>query len=345
MYPELSIVVATRNDDHGGELIKRNSHFLKGLIAQANKYKLPVELIIVEWNPPDSKPLLKDVLPAPQPGDYLELRYIVVPSSVHRSYRHGDTLGLFQMIAKNVGIRRAKAEYILCTNIDILFSDACFSFLAAKKLEPGKYYRNSRLDVPKEVMDFETLDEQLKFCQSNIIKISGGDKHYKYVRNVPGFVAMFRRPMLLLDKIWEAFEHGLLGNNRDLFNVDTEACGDFTLMSKTDWLKIEGYPELDLYSIHIDSMALMAARSLGIQQVLLKPGECIYHIEHKEGWSSFETPLDVIRFMEKRPGLDWHFVFESAKYINQKKTGWGLNKPDWGFAESNFEEFTMNAFQ
>src|ERR1041385_4360887 len=107
MKPAISIIATTRNDSHGGELLKRTSIFVEGLIHQCNKFKLPAELIIVEWNPPQDKPLLKEVLPRPLNGDYLELRYIVVPPSIHSKYKHSDTLGLFQMTAKNVGIRRA----------------------------------------------------------------------------------------------------------------------------------------------------------------------------------------------------------------------------------------------
>ena len=45
------------------------------------------------------------------------------PSVLHRRLKYADRLPLFQMIAKNVGIRRAKGQFVLATNIDILFSD------------------------------------------------------------------------------------------------------------------------------------------------------------------------------------------------------------------------------
>ena len=56
----LSIVVASRNDNHGGDMTRRMRIFVKGLIDQCNKFKLRAELIIVEWNPPSDKPLLHE---------------------------------------------------------------------------------------------------------------------------------------------------------------------------------------------------------------------------------------------------------------------------------------------
>ncbi len=325
--------------------MKRTVAFTKGLIHQANKFKLPTELIIVEWNPPADKVLLKELLPSPENGSYLTLRYIVVPAAIHKTYKHSDTLGLFQMIAKNVGIIRAKGDFILCSNIDILFSDACFSFLASGKMKQGCFYRNSRCDVPKAVLEIESFDEQLAFCEANVLKRIGGKNYIRYMRYIPVASFSFKRIMTFLDKQWRAIEFGIFKNNRETNGLDTDACGDFTVMSKQDWLKIKGYPELDLYSIHVDSMALLAAHALGIKQVLLGKEECIYHIWHKEGWESFETPLDVIRFMEKRPGLDWHFVFEAGKYLYTQKQTWPINKPGWGYANEKFEEHIFNSIE
>ncbi len=342
--PQLSIITTTRNDNHGGDLLKRTTAFVNGLIHQCNTFKLRAELILVEWNPPAGKPLLHEVLPSPQPGSYLTIRYVVVPSAIHQQYKHADTLGLFQMIAKNVGIRRAKGEFVLCTNIDILFSDACIAFLASGQMQQGFFYRNSRCDVPKEVMDLPDFNQQLAFSATHVLKRIGGKNYIRYMRYLPVALFSFRNTMQLADRIWRAIELGIFKNNRDMYGLDTEACGDFTLMSKNDWLRIQGYPELDLYSIHVDSMALLAANALGIKQALLDKNECIYHIWHKEGWESFETPLSVIRFMEKRPGLDWHFVFEAGKYLHTQQQTWQLNQPDWGFAGETFQEYVFNPF-
>lgn len=343
--PYLSIVATTRNDNHGGDLLRRTTCFVEGVYHQASKYNVPLELIIVEWNPPKNKPLLKEVLPKPSNECPVILKYIIVPKEIHDAYKMSERMPLFQMTAKNVGIRRAKGEFILCTNIDLLFSNELFSFLNKESLQKGKYYRANRVDIPKEVMKKNNFDEQIDYAKNNIIEILGKRKGHEYIFGLPMFVYGFTNTMKLVNLFFKAFLYLFYSKEQfNMFALDTSACGDFTLMHKSDWEKIEGYPELDLYSIHIDSMGLIAAKAKGIKQEIFPFGMCSYHIYHESGWESFkESPIDLIRFMEKRPGLDWHSVYESGKWlINNKKT-WGLNKPDWGFANEKFKEYIFEA--
>ena len=57
------------------------------------------------------------------------------------------------MIGKNVGIRRARGQFVLATNIDILFSDELAKYLAARRLEPGRMYRIDRHDAMSDVQN------------------------------------------------------------------------------------------------------------------------------------------------------------------------------------------------
>ena len=50
--PYLSVVVATRNDDHGGDPLKRLQAFINTFAAQCRRTALDAEVIVVEWNPP-----------------------------------------------------------------------------------------------------------------------------------------------------------------------------------------------------------------------------------------------------------------------------------------------------
>lgn len=338
--PYISFVVTSRNDNHGGDLTKRMRLFTNGLLNQTRKHGLHAELIFVEWNPPADRPLLKDVLPKPAPGDTLLIRYIVVPNEIHIQYKRSDVLPLFQMTAKNVGIRRAKADFILCTNIDLLFSDALIEELAKKQLRKGCFYRAHRCDVPDAIDEAWPLEQQLSYCKKNMFARHGLFPKYKYLVGFPDW--FYRLPML-------SFWNALIKPVRKLLidptyfrmsTLDYEACGDFTLMHKDDWMAIEGYPELDLYSIHIDSMALNACVAKDIEQHIFEQDACTYHIHHTEGWSAM-NPNELIRFCEKRPGLDWSIMYQAGKQIIEKKTTYGLNKPDWGFANHTFQEFTF----
>lgn len=310
-------------------MTRRMRLFVDGLIYQCNKFKLPAELLFVEWNPVAGAPLLKDVLPAPQKGDYLSLRYIEVPAEVHNRYLLAQRIPLYQMIAKNVGIRRARAKFVLCTNVDLLFNDALIEELALQKLETGKYYRCNRCDVPKDIPEGASVEEQLDWCSRNII-----------VRHGLAQTPTKSRVRSLLKPVWQKFNSMW----PQLSSMDYVACGDFTLMSKADWMKIEGYAELDLYSIHIDSMALNACVAQGIQQVVYPPALCAYHIYHEEGWAAMD-PLKALHFLASRPGIDWSVMQQAGQYIMHHKINYGINTADWGFANENFEEHVFNSFE
>jgi hypothetical protein len=337
--PYLSIIATTRNDNHGGDLLKRTTHFVNGVLHQAKKHNLPLELIIVEWNPPKDKPLLHEILPIPQADEPVSLRYIILPSHIHETYKYAKQIPLFQMIAKNIGIRRAKGEFVLCTNIDIIFSDECFKKIAEKKLKENNFYRTNRCDVPKEIMDINSVDEQLKYSEKNIINRLGRIYHYKNVNNFPGLFFKFPFILLLIDKII-GLSKKIKKSSYDIYSLDFTACGDFTLMSKKDWFRIKGYCELDLYSLHIDSMALISAAAIGMNQELFPKDACVYHIYHDDGWESdYKAPEDIIRFLVKRPALDWYTVYEVGKKLAQLGKPFGLNNDNWGYSDIDLKEF------
>ena len=115
--------MSSRNDDHQEGSFKRMEMALSSFILQARQYNLRAELIIIDWNPPTDKPLLKDALSLPDDLGPLVVRFIVVPPSIHKGYKCSDKLNIVFTAAHNVGIRQARGEFILPTNSDILFSD------------------------------------------------------------------------------------------------------------------------------------------------------------------------------------------------------------------------------
>ncbi len=170
--PYLSIVVTARNDDHGGNLLDRMQAFASGWISQARKYGIPSELIIVEWNPLPDRPRLAEALQWPSDLGPCEIRLIEVPPELHARFAHADALPLYQMVAKNVGIRRARGEYVLATNIDILFSSELACFFAARGLQHGRMYRIDRHDAMSNVPAGASIEEQLDYCKTHLIRVN-----------------------------------------------------------------------------------------------------------------------------------------------------------------------------
>jgi hypothetical protein len=338
MKPYYSFVVTSRNDSHGGNIMKRMRLFMNGLIHQANAFDLPLELVFVEWNPVPGAPRLHEVLPKPDPTDRLRLRYITVPPEIHHRYRRAREIPLFQMIAKNVGIRRAKGDFILATNIDLLFSDPLFHILAAPNLDPGCFYRANRNDIPDGLAESMTFAEQMDYASRNIIRRNGWDARFKNVDvRAHGIKELGPVSRWITDQIGKRHRRKQPRGEAEYYLLDRNACGDFTMMHRDAWEKIKGYAELDLYSIHVDTLGIVAAKALGYRQVVFPSAACTYHIDHPSGWSSM-GPVEKLKFLEERPGIDFGVLQEVTYDLLENHKPLGINTPDWGFASTQFEE-------
>lgn len=170
--PYLSLVATARNDDHGGSLLSRMQAFVNAWISQCRRHHLPSELIVVDWNPPMDQPALIEAIKWPLDTHPCEVRFIQVPSEVHQRFRHAANLPLYQMIAKNVGIRRARGRFVLATNIDIIFSDELVCHIAQQNLKPDRMYRIDRHDVLNDVPVDGTIEQQLAYCESHLIRVN-----------------------------------------------------------------------------------------------------------------------------------------------------------------------------
>jgi hypothetical protein len=170
--PYLSVVVTSRNDNHGGTLTRRMQTFINALVAQCKRHNVSAELVIVEWNPPADRPRLIDELKWPAELGPCCVRIVEVPREIHQRYRFGESLPLYQFIAKNVGIRRARGEFILATNIDVIINHELMEFIGQKRLEKGRMYRIDRHDVETSIPMDAPIDEILEYCRSHLLRIN-----------------------------------------------------------------------------------------------------------------------------------------------------------------------------
>ncbi len=176
--PYISLVATARNDDQGGNSLARIQIFVQGWISQCRRHNLPSELILVEWNPTPDRPRLRDVLQWPEDLGPCQVRFIEVPAEIHRRYKNAATLPLYPMIAKNVGIRQSRGRFILASDIGILFSDELMAFLAERDLESGRMYRIDRYDAMANVPLHASLDEQLEYCRTHLLRINAREGTY-----------------------------------------------------------------------------------------------------------------------------------------------------------------------
>jgi len=349
--PYLSIVAASRNDDHGGDPLRRTQIFVDCLAQQCDKLRLQTELIIVDWNPVEGRPGLAGVLKFPAISKYCTGRVITVSSKLHHQFKYGEKLPFFQMIAKNVGIRRARGEFVVATNIDIIFSDELMRFIARKELDPNRLYRVDRYDIRSDIPENLTGAGIQEYAWSNPIRsnLRLGPKSYVeelYGDNLNRRVCIptteFRANHSKL-KFYESDGVWMVSPERDtpMENIHTNACGDFTLLSAAAWEAIAGYAEFAGYSFNIDSVGVLAAHYGGFEEVSLLPPCVCFHIEHSlgSGWTP-EGEKKLFDRMKKNQVLspEWPVLIPIIEEFRQSPVPVPLNGPDWGLASFELPE-------
>ncbi|RUS13839.1 hypothetical protein BC937DRAFT_94702, partial [Endogone sp. FLAS-F59071] len=164
----LSVVLVTRNDDYAGGQYHRVQNHIDSTWLLAEKTKEKIELIIVEWNPPTDKRRIIDAYRSIElrvdgaflsvlgfetkyviafrsrirfrRSDYLVYRIITVPPSLHDIiYNRGDS-PLHEFEGKNLGMRFARGEFIVCTNQDDIWSHLFFNAVKSRSFENGTIY-------------------------------------------------------------------------------------------------------------------------------------------------------------------------------------------------------------
>lgn len=283
MKPYLSIVVAARNDNYGGDFLCRMNLFLSALAVLCNRHGLRAELLIVEWNPPADRFPLRDAIDWPQEGNSLAVRIITVPESAHRKLPGSEKIPMLEYIAKNVGVRRAGGDFVLVTNPDIIFSDEAIAYFAQESIPEDCFVKADRYDVGKRVPLGAPVDKTLRHCRRNVVRIWGGDFPSVDPRLSTKVRAFLSRPNPTRLVRWVT--RTLKERKQVNYNVPEAqsarlhigAAGDFILMSRHRWHSLRGFPELPTNS-NIDTFMVYVAAAAGLKQIVMS--HRIYHQEH-----------------------------------------------------------------
>ncbi|MBI2813941.1 MAG: glycosyltransferase [Opitutae bacterium] len=349
--PYLSVVAASRNDDHGGDPLVRTQIFINCFARQCEKYRLPAELILVDWNPVPGRPGLAGVLQLPPEASNCQARVITVPAVLHDRVKYADRIVFYQMIAKNAGIRRARGKFILATNIDIIFSDELMRHIGQQQLDPTKMLRVDRYDIHSGISGQSSLDEILDYAWTHPVRNNRRAEPKELVRHLYG-EELFKRHCTpdqatcpTTDGITVVQENELwsVRPRRDLAisHLHTNACGDFTLLSREGWAAIHGYAEFEAFSFNIDSFGLVAAHYAGFEEVALLPPCVCFHIEHSlgSGWTPEGEKKLFARLQEKQIlNPEWEVLGPVVEAMRRGELPVALNGPSWGLAEFNLPE-------
>jgi len=169
---KLSIVVGGRNDGYGDDklspygviapdtFMSRMCRTIKHNIEVLISVGVDVSYTVVDWSPLDKLIIEDDEFK--KIHDSHPINYIVVDDEPITS-RGYQTKAFHEYYAKNVGIRHAKAEYLIITNPDDLLTQHLAADVekVVNQRRDGNYWRcHSRLDVNQRL---EVLAEGISF--------------------------------------------------------------------------------------------------------------------------------------------------------------------------------------
>lgn len=146
--PYLSIVLTGRNDGYGGDFIERFFRTLRFNLQQLRARGITHELVFVEWAPPPGRTLLVERIFTDVPElEPAHCAWFVVDPQYHDALSLNPRLEFLEFPAKNVGIRRARGQFVLTSNCDVFLSRRVIDRLEQQTLEPRVLYRAPRHDI------------------------------------------------------------------------------------------------------------------------------------------------------------------------------------------------------
>lgn len=245
--PYFSMVLASRNDNYAGGMLKRLQVCVDAFLTQMQRYQLLSELIVIDWNPPPGR-ALSAALTWSSASPWCAIRVITVPPAAHARLPFADRLPILIARARNVGIRRARGAFVLPTSPDILLSDELVEEISRRALDPAAMYRIARHDVPEAALEVATHGARLDYCREHVMAVHDRKPSYR----VPGQPHLF-----------------------------TNGAGDFTVLSRDKYAALRGVPEeREYHSMHFDSVFCFIAHAAGLPEIVFEEPSRIYHVDH-----------------------------------------------------------------
>lgn len=306
--PYISFVVVGRNDNYGYKFLERFQKFLDSLTYLCERHGLESELIVVEWNPPKNEKRLYGALNIRDDRKYLDVRFIEVPEKIHKTLENSDKMPLFEYVGKNVGIRRARGEFVLITNPDMIFGDEVIQKIAEKNLDRHTLYRTDRfnlhVDVPVSLKDEDIED----FCEKKWVSC-WSVKWGVYYRGLGFFKTLKQFVLRAVAKQFKKYSY---------LKYHGGAPGDFMLLSKEGWENFLGFPEIKRHG-GMDSYGCVLSVADGNKFVAMRSRT--YHQFHESDVSS-RPKCDLDKYKQEIKKM----LSPHGEPIKYNSSYWGLNK-------------------
>ncbi len=343
VHPYVSFVIAGRNDDYGGDFNDRLSNSVNQLSFWAEKFQLPAEYVVVNYNPIAEKPSLEKAIRWPQNRKSLAIRIITVSNETHRQNENPQSrklLPFYEYLAKNAGIRRAKGEFICAANPDVIFHPGIIEWMKKKQLQKNSYYRTDRCDfkkpeTPPPANPADYIDWLKPGIYRTFLKGNHYDEQLPFGLTIPA-LRVYNSGLLKLEllfskypKLGNAFRWEINFHNAE-YRFHCNVSGDFMMMHRDKWLEMQSYPENTYIALHTDALFVVAAGVSGLTEKTLRWP--LFHQDHERRYDAQKD--------EFSPVLRQAYLFfqeEAQQMITEKKTRI-YNPANWGLADFDLEE-------
>jgi len=295
---KISAIITSRNDNYGGNLNERATYCFNSAIDTYD------EVIYIDWNS-DTHSLLYDIKDNIQfKGNF---KHIVIPpyAATNLTNKDPDAQKCCEVLARNIGLRRATGDWLISTNIDIIHPKRESLIESINTMSDSIFY-----SVMRRGIDWE-----------DILNYNNGDYNFLNWKNTKDFLDNEKEEHFVKDilnthfggKKIKSFEN----NNFDLF----PCCGDFQIAHKKVWSEIKGFEEKFIYPLYTDTNVQKKSilHGFGLEG---RYEPALYHINHGKGGGGL---LDNINKVSND--------FYEAILSNQKTE----NLDTWGFSDIEIE--------
>ena len=291
---KITAIIVSRNDNYGGHLNERATYAMNSAI---NTYD---EVFYIDWNS-EKYSLLYDIEKNLQLKG--NLKHIAIPPEIASALTNYDPQAqkCCEVLARNIGIRRATGDYIVSTNVDII--------------------------QPKREDILKLIEEK---GEDSFTTVSRREVEWDYIKEFQGGNYNFDNWSAFRDDAYKTsvprnkLESTTPGDEYSIINC----CGDFQLASKKVWHTIKGFEEDLIYPLYSDTNVQKKAKLSGFN-LTGQFSPPLFHINHgSKGWGGGGFAEGINK---KANDLQRAITFQQES----------RNKDTWGFSDINIESETF----
>lgn len=244
----LGCVLCSRNDNYGGDLINKFKYALSSMLYAMD------EVYYIDWNS-SAKTLFDEVRNDIPVTGKLHVITITPSQAIELTKKDINAQFCCEVLARNIGIRRLTADYIISTNSDIVFP-------TRENILNGIIDQNTFHTIARCNTEFSHLTESGLRYDSPLVG--------EFIVRTRSYTGQFGdgSPLGAVDK-WSLI-----------------SCpGDFQLAHRDLWYAIKGFDENLIYRGYADSNVQRKADYYGFKQALVRNITAV-HLNHYPGGGS-----------------------------------------------------------